>query len=82
MSSISKDRLSFTASSMIFHPSVRLKKRPNKNRHPRIVFIIRDMDDFVLRDTLEMFTDAKGQRSELLPVESGDSDIALFQVRP
>ena len=47
----------------------------------RIVFITRDIDESVIRDTLRMFTDATAQRPELLPVESGDSDIAVFEVR-
>ena len=65
----------------IFHPPVMLKKWPGKNRRTRIVFITRDIDESVLRDTLRMFTDAMAQRPELLPVESGDSDIAMFEVR-
>jgi G3E family GTPase len=66
----------------IFHPAVMLKEWPNEDRRSRIVFITRDIDESVLRDTLKMFTDAKTQRPELLPVESGDSDIAMFEVRP
>jgi G3E family GTPase len=66
----------------IFHPAVMLKKWPSKDRRSRIVFITRDIDESVLRDTLKMFTDATAQRPELLPVESGDSDIAMFEVRP
>ncbi len=65
----------------IFHPPVMLKKWPGKNRRTRIVFITRDIDESVLRDTLRMFIDAKAQQPELLPVESGDSDIAMFEVR-
>lgn len=66
----------------IFHPAVMLKKWPSKDRRSRIVFITRDIDESVLRDTLKMFTDATARRPELLPVESGDSDIAMFEVRP
>ncbi len=40
-----------------------------------------NIDESVVRDTLGMFTDAKAQRSEFLPVESSDSDIAVFEVR-
>lgn len=64
----------------IFHPAVMLKKWPSKDRRSRIVFITRDIDESVLRDTLKMFTDATARRPELLPVESGDSDIAMFEV--
>ncbi|MGF1628005.1 MAG: CobW family GTP-binding protein [Kiloniellaceae bacterium] len=66
----------------IFHPAVMLKKWPSEDRRSRIVFITRDIDESVLRDTLKIFTDATAQRPELLPVESGDSDIAMFEVRP
>ena len=65
----------------IFHPAVILKEWPSKDRRSRIVFITRDIDESVIRDTLSMFTDAKAQRPELLPVESGDSDIAVSEVR-
>ena len=40
-----------------------------------------NIDESVIRDTLRMFADAKAQRPELLPVESSDSDIAVFEVR-
>ncbi|MDJ0889878.1 MAG: GTP-binding protein [Gammaproteobacteria bacterium] len=66
----------------IFHPPVILKEWPSKDRRSRIVFITRDIDESILRDTLRMFTDATAQRPELQPVESGDSDIAMFEVRP
>ena len=66
----------------IFHPAVMLKEWPSEDRRSRIVFITRDIDESILRDTLKMFTNVKAQRSELLPEESGDSDIAMFEVRP
>jgi G3E family GTPase len=65
----------------IFHPAVMLKKWPSNDRRSRIVFITRDIDESVLRDTLKMFTDATAQRPSLLPVDTGDSDIAMFEVR-
>jgi G3E family GTPase len=39
----------------IFHPPVRLKKWPGADRRTRIVFITRDVDETMLRDTLKMF---------------------------
>lgn len=39
----------------IFHPPVMLKKWPGKDRRTRIVFIVRDLDEGVLRGTLEAF---------------------------
>ena len=65
----------------IFHPAVMLKEWPSEDRRSRIVFITRDIDESLVRDTLGMFTDARAQRPELLPVESGDNDIAVFEVR-
>ena len=64
----------------IFHPAVILKEWPSEDRRSRIVFITRNIDESVIRDTLGMFTDAEAQRPELLPAESGDSDIAVFEV--
>lgn len=40
----------------VFHPPVMLKKWPGRDRRTRIVFIVRDMDEAGLRDTLMMFT--------------------------
>ena len=57
------------------------KEWPSKDRRSRTVFITRDIDESVIRDTLRMFTDAEAQRPERLPVELGDSDIAVFEVR-
>ena len=65
----------------IFHPAVILEEWPSKDRRSRIVFITREIDESVIRDTLRMFTDDKAQRPELPPVESGDSDIAVFEVQ-
>ena len=69
----------------IFHPPVMLKKWPGKDKRTRIVFITRDLDEAVLRDTLKMFTDAAvseiQQAQQSIPVESRDPDIALFEVR-
>ena len=42
----------------IFHPAVVLKEWPSKDRRSRIVFITRDIDESVIRDTLRMFTNA------------------------
>ncbi len=66
----------------IFHPPVMLKKWPGKDRRTRIVFITRDLDEAVLRDTLKMFTDAETRQLELHANESGDRDVAKFEVRP
>ena len=64
----------------IFHPPVTLNEWPGEDRRSRIVFITRDIDETVLRDTLRTFTDAGVQRQELPPAESADSDIAVFEV--
>ena len=65
----------------IFHPAVILEEWPTGDRRSRIVFITRNIDESVIRDTLGMFTDAKAQRPERLPVESGESGNAAFGVR-
>ena len=62
-----------------FHPAVILKEWPSKDRRSRIVFITRDIDESVLRDTLKMFTDAQARRPELRPNESGHCDIAIVR---
>ncbi|MBM3506083.1 MAG: GTP-binding protein [Alphaproteobacteria bacterium] len=65
----------------IFHPAVMLKEWPSEDRRSRIVFITRDIDESVLRDTLRKLKAAEAQRPSLLPVDTGDSDIATFEVR-
>ncbi len=42
----------------VFHPALPMKKWPSSDRRTRIVFITRDIDEGMLRDTLKMFTDA------------------------
>jgi len=64
----------------ILHPPVTLKEWPSEDRRSRIVFITRDIDEPVLRDTLRMVSDATAERPEYLPVESNDSDITVFKV--
>lgn len=66
----------------IFHPAVTLEKWPSEDRRSRIVFITRDIDESVLRDTLKMFETSEPQQPDFLPDESGDSDVAMFEVRP
>ena len=58
-----------------------LKEWPSEDRRSRIVFITRDMDESALRDTLKMLETSKAQQPEFLPDESGDSDVAMFEVR-
>ena len=69
----------------IFHPPVMLEKWPSEDKRTRIVFIARDLDEAALRDTLKMFTDEPvndiQQAPQAIPVESGEPDIALFEVR-
>ena len=65
----------------IFHPAVMLKEWPSEDRRSRIVFITRDIDESVLRDTLRMFNIAEARPPSPLPADTGDSDIAMFGVR-
>lgn len=57
----------------IFHPAVMLKEWPSEDRRSRIVFITRDIDDAVLRNTLKMFTGAEALQQEALAVEPDDN---------
>ncbi len=65
----------------IFHPAVMLKEWPSEDRRSRIVFITRDIDESALRETLKMFETRKARQPKILPVEAGDSDIAMFEAR-
>ncbi len=65
----------------IFHPAVMLKEWPIEDISSRIVFITRDIDESALRDTLKMFGTSKVRQPKILPVETGDSDVAMFEVR-
>ncbi len=65
----------------IFHPAVMLKKWPSEDRRSRIVFITRDIDESALRDTLKMFETSKVRQPKILPVDTDNSDIAVFGVR-
>lgn len=66
----------------IFHPAVMLKEWPSEDHRSRIVFITRDIDESVLRNTLTMLSDAKTQQPEFRSEESGDNGVASFEVRP
>ncbi|MEM7422327.1 MAG: GTP-binding protein [Pseudomonadota bacterium] len=65
----------------ILHPAVMLKEWPSEDRRSRIVFITRDMDEALLRDTLKMLTSTGGQPTGRLSVASGESDIAVSETR-
>ncbi len=65
----------------IFNPPVTLKKWPSEDRRSRNVFITRDIDESVLRNTLKIFTDAPAQRTELIAAESGGSDTSNFEAQ-
>ena len=69
----------------IFHPPVMLKKWPGKDRRTRIVFITRDLDETVLRNTLKMFTPEPESVAQPVPLfgpgDRGQADRALFEDR-
>lgn len=50
----------------IFHPAVMLKEWPSEDRRSRIVFITRDIDESVLRDTLKMLETTKVRQPETM----------------
>ena len=65
----------------IFHPPVILNEWPSEDRRSRIVFITRDIDETVFRDTLRMFTDPGARRPKRRLAESGNNDTTLFEVQ-
>ena len=65
----------------IFHPAVMLKEWPSEDRRSRIVFSTRDIDESALRDTLKMLGTRKVRQPKILPVGSGDSDVAMFEAQ-
>ncbi len=66
----------------VFHPPVKLKEWPSDDRRSRIVFITRDLDETVLRDTLRTLNAAEAERPELPRDKSGDGDVAGFEGQP
>ncbi len=64
-----------------FHPAVMLPEWPSEDRRSRIVFITRDMDDSVLRDTLKILKTSDVGQAKIRPVESGDSDLPILEGR-
>ena len=65
----------------IFHPPVTLNEWPSEDRRSRIVFITRDIDESVLRDTLRLLTGSRARPAEHLLVESTDGDAAVFEAQ-
>ena len=53
----------------VLHPAVMLKDWPSGDRRSRIVFITRDIDESVLRDTLRKFIGAEVQLPDHLPID-------------
>jgi len=65
----------------IFHPAVTLEEWPSEDRRSRVVFITRDIDEAALRGSLELLKTSKDQQPEAMPIEAGDSHIAVVEVR-
>ena len=65
----------------IFHPAVTLEEWPSEDRRSRVVFITRDIDEAALRGTLELLKGSKDRQPEAMPVEAGDSDIKMVELR-
>ena len=64
----------------IAHPPAILEEWPSEDSRSRIVFITRDIEESVLRNTLRMFTDAGTPGMQPLHVELDDNDIAVREV--
>jgi G3E family GTPase len=49
----------------VFHPPLMLKEWPGNDRRSRIVFITRDIDESLLRDTLRIITEAEADSARV-----------------
>ncbi len=58
----------------ILHPPVRLKEWPSDDRRTRIVFITRDIDESILRDTLKTLTDPAVQEAAFGTAKVAESE--------
>ena len=58
----------------IFHPPITLEEWPSDDRRSRIVFITRDIDESVLRDSLRMFIGDEAWQTEEVSVDSSAND--------
>ena len=65
----------------LFHAPVALNEWPGEDRRSRIVFITRDIDESVLRDTLGMLTRGEARQAEHLLGTSAHNDAAMVEVR-
>lgn len=64
----------------IFHPPITLDNWPTTDRRSRIVFITRDIDEKVIRDTLNMFArDRKGSAHDVSETRNAEARTAEAQ---
>ncbi|MEM8769152.1 MAG: GTP-binding protein, partial [Pseudomonadota bacterium] len=62
----------------ILHPPVQLESWPSEDRRSRIVFITRDIDEALIRNTLGLFTKASADRSEPASYQAeGSGDVEV-----
>ena len=64
----------------VMHPPVVLDEWPNEDHRSRIVFITRDIDESMLRETLEVITRPEAKQSGERPVEPVDDRSASLHV--
>ena len=65
----------------IFHPPVTLDKWPSEDRRSRIVFITRDIEESVLRDTLKAFRRTTGQSRDRSTADVAGYGLDALQVQ-
>ncbi|MBF68695.1 MAG: GTP-binding protein [Gammaproteobacteria bacterium] len=65
----------------IFHPPVTLDKWPSEDRRSRIVFITRDIEESVLRDTLKAFRRTTGQSRDRSTADVAGYGLDAVQVQ-
>ncbi|MBM3620101.1 MAG: GTP-binding protein [Alphaproteobacteria bacterium] len=75
-----KGPLVFHGVQHVFHPPIMLKKWPGGDRRTRIVFIVRDMSESGLRETLAMFTSPAA--APVMPRVSGTPEAERAAAHP
>lgn len=65
----------------IFHPAIMLNDWPSEDRRSRIVFIMRDIDEAALRETLRVLETSEGQQPKILSAASDGSDVAMVEMQ-
>jgi G3E family GTPase len=63
----------------VFHPPVTLRRWPGRDRRSKLVFIVRDLDEATLKDSLKRFIRAADGAPRWAPVEDPPEGIAMYE---